>query len=157
MIPILGKVSNIISLRYTYVFDLIWNKKMNGIVRAIPYHRYEMEETYDKVRQLNENNIYLSAVSCASSIVIFAVSTIAYIYILVNISVWLTLSILLLTTVIGYISSYIATKEYEKNYKMSPDFRYGIYKSSLMRLRDYSKDIRLNRAFWNAQVSLYNK
>lgn len=145
MIPVLNKAANLVALRYTYLFDIVWNGRVNEIVRLIPYHRYESEETYDKIKQLSENNVYLSVVSCVFSIFTFIVSTMAYMYILVKVSVWLTISILLLAPAIGYLSSYIADKEYKRSYEMNPDFRYGIYKSSLMRSRDYAKDIRLNR------------
>lgn len=145
LLPMLSIITNIVSMKYNYLIDLSWNKKINELVRDIPYHRYEQEETYDKIRQVGENNIYSAVISYVFSIISFIVSIFFYMFILVKISIWLTISVLVLAPVVGYFSAKIADKQYKKTYKMNPDRRRGIYKSSILRSREFAKDIRLNR------------
>lgn len=145
LLPMLSLISNIVSMKYNYLIDLSWNKKINELLRDIPYHRYEEEETYDKIKQAGENNIYSAVISSAFAIISSIVTIFFYVFFLVNVSIWLTLSILVLAPAVGYFSAKIADKQYKKTYKMNPDRRRGIYKSSILRSREYAKDIRINR------------
>lgn len=145
LLPMLSLITNIVSMKYNYLIDLSWNKKINELVRDIPYYRYEQEETYDKIKQVGENNIYSAIISYVFSIISFIVNIFFYVIILVKISIWLTISVLILAPIVGYFSAKIADKQYKKIYKMNPDRRRGIYKSSILRSREFAKDIRLNR------------
>ena len=145
LLPMLSFITNIVSMKYNYLIDLSWNKKINELVRDIPYHRYEQEETYDKIKQVGESNIYSAVISYVFSILSFIVSIFFYMIILVKISIWLTISVLILAPVVGYFSAKIADKQYKKTDKMNPDRRRSMYKSSILRSREFAKDIRLNR------------
>lgn len=145
LLPMLSLITNIVSMKYNYLIDLSWNKKINELVRDIPYYKYEQEETYDKIKQAGESNIYSAVISYVFSIISFIVNIFFYMIILVKISIWLTISVLILAPVVGYFSTKIADKQYKKIYKMNPDRRRGIYKSSILRSREFAKDIRLNR------------
>lgn len=145
LLPMLSIITNYLSMKYNYSIDLCWNKRMNELISKIPYFQYEHEETYDKIKQVGDNNLYSMAISCGFSMVSTAISIIFYSYILLKISIWLTISVMILSPIVGYFSSKIANKHYQKTYKMNPDRRHGIYKSSILRSREYAKDIRINR------------
>ena len=144
-LPMLSILNNYILMKYSYSVSLGWNRRMNELISNIPYHSYEHEGTYDKIKQLSDNNIYASEISCIFSVISMTVSILFYTIILMKISPWLAISILILAPAVGFFSSRVADKQYKKTYKMNPDRRRGIYKSSVLRSREYSKDIRLNR------------
>lgn len=145
ILPMLSIVSDYLFMKIRYNVDLNWNKRMTEVISSIPFYQYEHEETYDKLKQAGENNLYNIIITSGFSIASVAVSIIFYFYILINVSLWLTISVLILAPAIGYFSSKIADKQYKKTYKMNPDRRRCIYKSSILRSREYAKDIRLNR------------
>ncbi len=144
-LPMLSMATSYISMKYNHSIALRWNKHMNDLMRTIPYDRYEHEETYDKIKQVAENNLYISEISCIFSIISIVVQALFYSIVLMNVSLWLAISVILLAPAVGCFSSRIADKQYKKIFKMNPDRRRGIYKSSILRSREYAKDIRLNR------------
>lgn len=144
-LPMLNMVTSYLSMKYNHSIDLSWNRRMNEIIRNIPYDQYEHEATYDKIKQIGDNNIYSTEITCFFSAASTICSIIFYIFILMNISIWLTASVIILAPAVGYFSSKIADKQYKKIYKMNPDRRRGIYKSSILRSREYAKDIRMYR------------
>jgi ABC-type bacteriocin/lantibiotic exporter with double-glycine peptidase domain len=145
LLPMFSIVSNYLSMKFNYSIDLSWNKRMNEVIKKIPYYQYEHEETYDKLKQVGENNLYSIIIDCGFSMISAAISIIFYTYILLKISIWLTISVIILAPIVGYFSSRIADKQYKKTFKLNPDRRRGIYKSSILRSREYAKDIRVNR------------
>lgn len=146
LLPMLSIITDYLSMKYNYSLDISWNKRMNELIREIPYFEYENEENHDKIKQLRDNNLFRMVISSIFSVVSTAISIILYLYILLKISIWLTISVMILAPVVGYFSSKIADKQYKKMYKMNPARRRGIYKSSIFRSREYAKDIRINRS-----------
>lgn len=145
LLPMSSIITNYLSMKYNYSLDLCWNKKMNELISKIPYFQYEYEETYNKIKQLADNNLYSIAVSWGFSTISTAISIIFYFYVLLRTSIWLAISVLVLAPVAGYFSSKLANKQYKNIYKLNPDRRHSIYKSSILRTREYAKDIRINR------------
>lgn len=145
LLPMLSFVTNILLMKFDHICDLGWNKKINDLVKNIPYYKYEQEDTYDKIKQIGEGNIYSASILSVFLVFSLVMNIIFYMFILVRISIWLTLSVLVFAPLIGYLSFKIADKQYKKIYKMNPDRRRGIYKSSILRSQEYAKEIRLNR------------
>ena len=146
LLPMLSILTGFFELKYNHSIGIIWCKRINEIIKDIPYYHYEHEETYDKIKQLGDNNMYLSGISCIFSTISILISILFYSIVLVNISLWLMISVIVLAPAVGYFSSKIADKQYRKIYKMNPDRRRGIYKSSILRSREFAKDIRLNKS-----------
>jgi len=164
LLPMSSIITNYLSMKYNYSLDLCWNKKMNELISKIPYFQYEYEETYNKIKQLADNNLYSIAVSWGFSTISTAISIIFYFYVLLRTSIWLAISVLVLAPVAGYFSSKLANKQYKNIYKLNPDRRHSIYKSSILRTREYAKDIRINRCadymikdWFNTQKDLDSK
>lgn len=146
ILPNLTKVDNLINLKLNYKIDLKWSIKFSKIVENIPFWLYEDENTYDKIKKSSENNMYKSMFSLFFSIIALVVSITMYAVILINVSVWLMLSVTFFAPLVGYFSSRIAQKQFDKINQLHPDRRRELYKSSVLRSRDYSKEIRINNS-----------
>lgn len=144
MLPLSETVSDYLHMKLKYAFDLSWNKKISDIVTEIPYSLYEEEEIYDKLKQVRDNNLYEKTITCVFSLLTIIINFISYAYVLVRISPWLAISVLIAAPFVGYASSKVADQQYKKSYKLNPDRRRSIYKSSILRSRAYAKDIRVN-------------
>lgn len=145
LLPSLSIVIRYITMKYEYSIGVSWNRQMNEIIKKIPYHQYEYEETYNKTKFIGENNYFSALISCIFSSVAVVVSVLFYVIILIRVSVLLTISVMLIAPAVMFFSSNIADKQYKKTYEINCDRRRGIYKSSLLRAREFSKEIRLNR------------
>lgn len=146
ILPNVKLLYDYLNSKLNFTIDISWTNKINKIVSQIPYWHHENEDTYDKIKQVNENNLYGSMISCFFSLMTLIISVIMFSIILFNVSVWLVISVMLFAPFIGYASSKIATTQYKKTHKLNPDKRRGLYKSSVLREREFAKEIRMNNS-----------
>lgn len=110
LLPMLSMLTSFLELKYTHSIDIIWSKRINEIIKGIPYYHYEHEETYDKIKQIGDNDLYLAEISCIFSTISIMISILLYSIVLVNISLWLMISVIILALAVGFFSSKIADK-----------------------------------------------
>lgn len=144
MLPMINIVLNYWLQECNHSFELSWSRHVNSLVKKIPYHQYEYEDTYNKIKQVASNNLFLSITSYAFLLVTTVISIISYIVILVRISPVLMISVVILSPIVGWFSAKIAEKQYKRILALNTDRRRGIYKSSTLHSREYAKDIRIN-------------
>jgi len=143
-LPMFEIILDYVGLKINFWTDLNWNKRINEILSQVPYYHYEQEETYDKIWQMRENHLYSMIIGSFFSTISVIIMVSMYLYILLSISIWLAVSIIVFAPLVGYYSAKIASKQYNKIYSLNPDRRRTFYKSSILRMREHAKDIRVN-------------
>lgn len=146
ILPNAKLVYDYLNSKLNFAIGIRWTKKINTIISQIPYWHYENEDTHDKIKQVNENNLYGSIISCFFSLMTLIISVIMFSIVLFNVSIWLVISVMLFAPFIGYVSLKIADTQYQKIRKLNPDRRRGLYKSSVLREREFAKEIRMNNS-----------
>lgn len=143
MLPMMRIVLNYWLQKCNHSFELSWSRHINSLIKNIPYSQYEYEDTYNRIRQATDNNLFSSIVGYAFLLLTTGISIISYIVILVRISPLLMVSVVVLAPIVGYLSAKIADKQYKRIVSLNTDRRRGIYKSSILHDRAYAKDIRI--------------
>lgn len=143
MLPMMRIVLNYWLQKCNHSFELSWSWHINSLIKNIPYSQYEYEDTYNRIRQATDNNLFSSIVGYAFLLLTTGISIISYIVILVRISPLLMVSVVVLAPIVGYLSAKIADKQYKRIVSLNTDRRRGIYKSSILHDRAYAKDIRI--------------
>ena len=143
--------------------DTEWDTEVSGLISRLPYENYERSEIYNKIKQIRDNNLFtLEYMFCLMSLSTI-ISILSYFIILLRASAILVFAFLLVSPAVGYFSSKLAQKEYRKNYDLNSDRRVMIYKSSVLRSREYAKEIRVFDAGepllneWKTNVSIRAK
>lgn len=144
MLPMISIVLNYWLQECNHSFELSWSRHINSLIKKIPYNQYEYEDTYNKIRQVIDNNLFSSIVSYVFLLLTTGISVVSYIVILVRISPVLMISVVVLSPIVGYFSDRIADRQYKRIISLNTDRRRGIYKSSILHDRGYAKDIRIN-------------
>lgn len=144
MLPAISIVLDYLSQKCEHSFEVSWSRHVNSLIRGIPYEKYEYEDTYNKIRQVTDSNLFSMIVSYAFFLLTTGISVITYSVILVRISPTLMISVMILSPAVGYFSAKIADKQYKRILSLNTDRRRGIYKSSILHERGYAKDIRIN-------------
>lgn len=119
--------------------DTEWDTEVSGLISRLPYENYERSDIYNKIKQIRDNNLFtLEYMFCLMSLSTI-ISILSYFIILLRASAILVFAFLLVSPAVGYFSSKLAQKEYRKNYDLNSDRRVMIYKSSVLRSREYAK------------------
>ncbi len=144
MLPAISIVLDYLSQKCEHSFEVSWSRHVNSLISGISYEKYEYEDTYNKIRQVTDSNLFSMIVSYAFFVLTTGISVITYSVILVRISPTLMISVMILSPTVGYFSAKIADKQYKRILSLNTDRRRGIYKSSILHERGYAKDIRIN-------------
>lgn len=142
-LPLLSIYSNYLRNKIDNKMNKEWDTNMTELVSRIPYENYEHSEIYNKLKQITDENLIVLEYGFLLSFLSTFISFFAYSIIFLNTSVMLLIAFLFMSPLVGYISSQLAEKEYRKSYALNDDRRLIQYKSSIMRDRDYAKEIRV--------------
>jgi len=146
LLPSVNELGSYFKAKMEQDLSICWQEKMSEIVRGIPYQSYEDQETFNRLSQVKSNNLVGAYLCFGLSMITAVTNIIMYFMILIRISWILVLSVLFFSPFVGYASTKLAKTQLEKNYQTIPDRRIALYKSGILRKREYAKEIRLNRA-----------
>lgn len=123
--------------------DIEWNTDVTELISRIPYENYEHTEIYNKLKQVKDNNLFVLEYGFFLTLLSTFISIFSYFIVLLRASVVLVFAFLFISPLVGYFSSRLAQKEYRKSYDLNFDRRIIQYKSSVLRSREYAKEIRV--------------
>lgn len=126
--------------------DIEWNTYVSEMISKIPYSEYENQETYDKIKQISENNLYIKKITFAQLIISSVTNILLFAYILVKASIILLISLMIVTPFVGFFISKLAKNRYKANYEINLNRRKTYYKSSLLRDYTFAKEVRINNS-----------
>ena len=123
--------------------DIEWNTDVTELISRIPYENYEHTEIYNKLMQVKDNNLFVLEYGFFLTLLSAFISIFSYFIVLLRASVALVFAFLFISPLVGYFSSRLAQKEYRKSYDLNFYRRIIQYKSSVLRSREYAKEIRV--------------
>lgn len=126
--------------------DIEWNTDVTELISRIPYENYEHTEIYNKLKQVTDNNLFVLEYGFFLTLLSTFISIFSYFIVLLRASITLVFAFLFISPLVGYFSSRLAQKEYRKSYDLNSDRRIIQYKSSVLRSREYAKEIRVFEA-----------
>lgn len=126
--------------------DIEWNTDVTELISRIPYENYEHTEIYNKLKQVTDNNLFVLEYGFFLTLLSTFISVFSYFIVLLRASIALVFAFLFISPLVGYFSSRLAQKEYRKSYDLNSDRRIIQYKSSVLRSREYAKEIRVFEA-----------
>ncbi len=132
--------------------DIKWNSFTSEMISKIPYSEYENEETYDKIKQIRENNLYIKKIAFRELIISSVTNILLFTLIFIKTSLILLISVMIVMPLVGFFISKLAKNRYKANYDINLNRRRSYYKSSLLRDYIYAKELRIN----NSSVYMVN-
>lgn len=144
LLPVSGIMTGYLSMQYNGHAEISWSKRMSELIRKIPYYEYEHGEIYNKIKLAGENNVYAMIISCVFAVSTFIIKFILYAIILIRISIWLSILTIVLSPATAFLSSNISDRQLKNSNELNTDRRRSIYKSHLLRSREYAKEIRIH-------------
>ena len=140
-IPILQCLSRFEIIQINHILDEKWEHKISDTIKKIPYYMYE-EESINYISKLKEYNLYKEKYALIVSFCSEIVQLLVLIVIIFRISVYLVFTFFLLGPLVVWYSFKLSNKEFYRSRCFDSERRHIFYKSSILRSREYAKEIR---------------
>lgn len=124
--------------------DIKWNSYVSTLISKIPYYEYENQEIFNKIRQINDNNLYQKKLSFTLFMIATIVNILLLTCIFIRVSFILLICEAIVLPLVNYVVSKITKKRYSAMYDTNLDRRKILYKSSLLRDYEFAKELRIN-------------
>ncbi len=143
LLPLSSLFLNYLKNKFNGDIDKKWDVHVSELISEIPYEAYEDANMHNKIKQITDVNLFVLEYGLFLSVITTCINIFSYFIVLLNASVILAISFLIASPLVGYLSSKLAAKEYSKTFDLNNERRVVQYKSSILRTRDYAKEIRL--------------